>query len=226
MKVMPWDRKKISEKTLELNFASQLNHRIGGNLLWFGLTQKQEAEAGFDIATRVGQDMFIVQMKASANILKKSKARQFKIPHDQLQSLLRLQLPLGHVFYAFPLIGTTQDLATHQDVVGNTWLCDITLLKNVDEPLTRTGTPRKDGCHYVQVTPAEAPISPLAAGRAVFHSKPVTVDLVLPDQALTRDPIAGEREGNLLSRMDGSFEFFWSLFELFQSKALVIIRVG
>lgn len=45
---MPWGLERLSEKILELNFASQLNHRCGGTLLWFGLTQKQEAECGFD----------------------------------------------------------------------------------------------------------------------------------------------------------------------------------
>ena len=52
MTTMPWGLERLSEKTLELNFASQLNHRCGGTLLWFGLTQKQEAECGFDIATK------------------------------------------------------------------------------------------------------------------------------------------------------------------------------
>ncbi|SOD24063.1 hypothetical protein SAMN05518800_1203 [Variovorax sp. YR752] len=41
---MPWELERLSEKALELEFASQLNRQRGGKLLWFGLTQKQEAE--------------------------------------------------------------------------------------------------------------------------------------------------------------------------------------
>lgn len=75
MTVMPWELDKLSEKTLDLNLASQLNHRCGGKLLWFGLTQQQEARAGYDIATCIGQALFVVQMKAS-NLLLKTKERK------------------------------------------------------------------------------------------------------------------------------------------------------
>ena len=87
MTTVPWGLKRLSEKPLELKFASQLNHQCGGTLLWFGLTQKQEAECGFDIATRVGSALFMVQMKASSQGLKGSDARRFKVPDDQLQRL-------------------------------------------------------------------------------------------------------------------------------------------
>ena len=43
---------RIAEKTIELNFCAQLTARCRG-LLWFGLTQKQEAAAGFDACTRL-----------------------------------------------------------------------------------------------------------------------------------------------------------------------------
>lgn len=230
MTVMPWDRKKLSEKTLELNFSSQLNHRCGGKLLWFGLTQKQEAEAGFDIATRVGKGLFIVQMKASSKVLR-SKERQFKVPHDQLQSLLSLKvagapLPTGSVFYAFPTLGTTADLAAHNDVLGNTWLCDVAGLGAVTAPTTKSGANRKNGCHYVNVEPGEAPIAPGTKGKATFHSDPVTVHTWLGSD-FAGEIVAGNASRGLLEVMSGNrFTEFWTLCERFHRKAFGIVRMN
>lgn len=230
MTAMPWDKIKLSEKTLELNFASQLNHHCGGKLLWFGLTQMQEAEAGFDIATRIGKALFIVQMKASATLLK-SKARQFKVPHEQLKRLRKLKvagqlLPPDSVFYAFPVLGTTKELANHTDVLGNTWLCDVANLKAVTAPTTKAGSPRKDDCHYVNVTPGEAPLSPSSTGEAVFHSEPVTVAARSGD-AFASDLVESQFSRGLLTVMnDNNFRDFWKLCELFKRKAFGVVLVN
>ena len=41
---------RLSEKTFELNFCSQFAQLWGHyNIKWFGLTQRQEAKAGFDV---------------------------------------------------------------------------------------------------------------------------------------------------------------------------------
>lgn len=230
MTAMPWDKIKLSEKTLELNFVSQLNHRCGGKLLWFGLTQMQEAEAGFDIATRIGKALFIVQMKASATLLK-SKARQFKVPHEQLKRLRKLKvagqpLPPDSVFYAFPVLGTTKELANHTDVLRNTWLCDVANLKAVTAPTTNAGSPRKDDCHYVNVTPGEAPLAPSSTGKAVFHSKPVTV-ATRSGHAFASDLVESQFSRGLLTVMnDNNFRDFWNLCELFKRKAFGVVLVN
>ena len=39
---------RLSEKTLELNICSQISNLLANRVFWFGLTQKQEAIAGFD----------------------------------------------------------------------------------------------------------------------------------------------------------------------------------
>lgn len=229
MTVMPWELDKLSEKTLELNFASQLNHRCGGKLLWFGLTQQQEARAGYDIATRIGQALFVVQMKASNHLLK-TKERQFKVPHEQMESMLKLTpggapFPSRSVFYAFPVLGKTQDLADYPDVLGNTWLCDVADLKAVAAPTTKTGSIRKDGCHYVNVFPGEPPIKPGASGTAVFHSEPVTV-ITQRGDAFASDLIESKLGNGLLEVMTkNNFRDFWELCELFHRKAFGVVFV-
>jgi hypothetical protein len=231
MTVMPWQLDKLSEKTLELNFASQLNYHCGGKLLWFGLTQQQEARAGYDIATRIGKALFVVQMKASNHVLKtEPKERRFKVPHEQMESMLKLTpggtaFPSRSVFYAFPVLGNTGDLASYPDVLGNTWLCDVADLRAVTVPTTRTGHPRKDGCHYVNVAPGEAPIAPGASGTAVFHSEPVTV-ITQRGDAFASDLIESRRGRGLLEVMtNNNFRDFWKLCELFHRKAFGVVLV-
>jgi hypothetical protein len=198
---------RVSEKTLELNFASQMNFHFGGKLVWFGLTQLQEAKAGFDIATQIGAGLFIVQMKASNTILK-SGTRQFRAPHTQLQNLLKAKLtpaavpiPGQSVFYAFPTIGSLAELTAYPDVFVNTWLCDVMGLGALGPPTLAAppGVPpalRNDGCHYVDVSPGKPPIvlspatgavsgvpSVAPVGTATFHSVPLEVDVLSGTQA-------------------------------------------
>lgn len=227
---MPWSLERLSEKTLELNFASQLNHRCGGMLLWFGLTQKQEAECGFDIATKSGNSLFIVQMKASSHILKGSDARKFKVPDDQLQSLRAikvagLSLPKRSVFYAFPVIGTVGELTAHPDIVHNTWLCDVTDCGAVAAPTKADGTLRKDGCHYVHVLPGKPPLSTGVPGIAEWHSKPVEV-AAIPAGGFASELDSRDAGRGLLSVLnDNHFSDFWRLCECFQRKAFGIVQL-
>jgi hypothetical protein len=230
MTVMPWALDKLSEKTLELNFASQLNHRCGGKLLWFGLTQQQEAKAGYDIATRIGQALFVIQMKASNHLLKTDE-RQFKVPHEQMESMLKMTFggapfPSRSVFYAFPILGNTQELAHYPDVLGNTWLCDVAGLKTLTVPTTKTGSPRKDGCHYVNVSPGKPPIVKSAtSGKAVFHSEPVTV-ITQRGDAFASDLTELTLGSGLLEVMtNNNFRDFWKLCELFRRKAFGVVFV-
>jgi hypothetical protein len=54
---------RISEKTVELNFCSQFTRLFNGGIIWFGLTQRQEAQAGFDACTKVGGLLFSFSSK-------------------------------------------------------------------------------------------------------------------------------------------------------------------
>lgn len=231
MTTMPWERERLSEKTLELNFASQLNHACGGKLLWFGLTQKQEAAQGFDIATRVGRGLFIVQMKASMHVLN-SGARQFKAPHEQLENLRKLtvngggNIPKGCIYYAFPVIGTPIELSNHSSVLANTWLCDVADIPALGNPTTSSGSIRKDGNHYVNVSPGTAPLDSSQPGTATFHSDPVDVDVINGDKFVHVMSHQEASRGLLETMTHNQFRSFWRLCQHFHRKAIAVTFVG
>ena len=77
---------RLSEKTIELNFCGQFSRNAKSAVLWFGLTQKQEARAGFDAFTRIGGRLLILQFKASDYGLRNGK-RRFYLDHSQLMKL-------------------------------------------------------------------------------------------------------------------------------------------
>ncbi|SFF95478.1 hypothetical protein SAMN05660649_00184 [Desulfotomaculum arcticum] len=78
---------RLSEKTFELNICAQLNTIYGGKIIWFGLTQKQEAKWGFDVCARLGGRLLLLQFKASSYVVK--AGRRFSTTHKQLQSLVK-----------------------------------------------------------------------------------------------------------------------------------------
>jgi len=61
---------RLAEQTIELNFCAQAQELLGQRTFWFGLTQRQEARAGFDVASRIGGRLLILQFKASNEVLR------------------------------------------------------------------------------------------------------------------------------------------------------------
>lgn len=176
---------KLSEKTLELNICAQVSEAVQRRYccypppLWFGLTQKQEARAGFDACTKLGSRLLVFQFKASIRKLQNG-GRLFLLPHDQLSALRRLA---GHrpsrrsVFVAFPLVGTTAELQNYPDLLDKTWLLDVasSALRNIQAP------GRKNGCHNVHVWP----------GGIVLRSEPVNGEAVLLRDLIDELPNVG-----------------------------------
>jgi hypothetical protein len=199
---------KLSEKTLELNICAQVSQYVGPaqKLFWFGLTQKQEAQAGFDACTKLGGRLLIFQFKASNRLLK-TKERVFLAPHDQLTAL-RKNVKSYHrsVFYAFPLIGNTQELKMNPDLLSQTWLVDVASLTSVGVPTKKDGSLRKNGCHNVYVTP----------GKAEFHSDPVSVEAI-DFISLARDEFPGSDGINW--EFQQSFGRFWEFAQNLSSGA-------
>src|ERR1043165_9455809 len=157
---------RVSEKTIELNYCAQLNRRSTYNLIWFGLTQKQEARAGFDACTKLGGRLILFQFKASNHTMR-TGARRFVASHDQMEALRARCGSVRSVFYAFPLIGTTLELTTKRDLLSYTWLLDVRDVGTLPAPTGRNGRLRKNGAHYIHVFP----------GRAIICSEPVEVPL-------------------------------------------------
>lgn len=159
---------RLSEKTLELTLCSQIAAHLSRRIIWFGLTQDQEARAGFDACTRLNGRILILQFKASNKFVR--GARQFRLPHRQLVQLRwRGRHSLRRAIYiVLPLVGSTQELAANPDVVSQTWLLNPRDIPRLRRPTTRAGSLRRNGMHYADVTPPTVTI----------HSEPVEAKLL------------------------------------------------
>jgi hypothetical protein len=207
---------RISEKTIELNFCAQATAAVSGvRLIWFGLTQKQEAKYGFDACTKLNGRLLILQFKASNNQLKKIPARRFTASHNQMG---RLQQQCNHkrsVFYVFPLVGTTLELAKTPNLLAASWLLDVASLPSpMPPPTTAKGKLRKTGSHYVDVYPT---------GVATIHSEPFDVELIL-----ARDFFVGEvlSAPGLQSAFQDRFVEFWNFRQGFGPNSVGLIVVS
>jgi hypothetical protein len=142
---------RLSEKTIELNFCAQVTASAPTPILWFGLTQKQEAAAGFDAAIKMGGRLLLFQFKASDHVLK-SRDRRFHLSHHQLAALQKRAAKRPRsVFYAFPLIGNTVELSKDPSLLAQVGLLDVATLPVISPPTTGAGTPRKNQVHYADV---------------------------------------------------------------------------
>ena len=205
---------RLSEKTIELNFCSQLTRSSGPLVLWFGLTQRQEAQAGFDTCTRVRGRLLIFQFKASNYTLSSGK-RRFYLQHNQLTRLkARINGYMRSVFYVFPSVGTTLELSKNANVPAQCWLLDVARLPTVRPPTTRRGSLRRNGIHYADVAP----------GVVTIHSEPIDVELFPASQYATE----GFRGSDGFNRAFRSFEDFWVFCHYIHrtSAAAVIARPG
>lgn len=154
---------RLSEKTIELNICAQINQYLNRRIVWFGLTQRQEAKMGFDTAFELGGRILIFQFKASNNVLRSTGARRFYLEHYQLLNLINLTSRLRRsVFYVFPMIGSTKELNdNHGDFLDKTWLLDVsTLPDDITVPTKKAypHEPRKNPLHYADVLPPSVTI--------------------------------------------------------------------
>lgn len=163
-------------------------------MTWFGLTQRQEAQAGFDACTALNGRIFFFQFKASNHVTAKG-FRQFRALHNQMIALKRLSRGIqGVVFYVFPLVGNTDEIALDPDVLRVTWLLDVAKIPALAPPVTRTGSPRRSGLHYVNVFP------PLAG----IHSESTDVELIQGTQLAST---LSDSKGISSERLPGPEEF-------------------
>ena len=151
---------RLSEKTLEISLCCQISQRLSiTNALWVGLTQRQERELGFDVATRINARMIILQYKASDTVTQTwhfaTPARRFHLPHQQLERLQRIAAVFPScVHYVLPDIGNTVELANNADLVSQSWTLDVSQLTN---PFPPSG--RSSGNHLAYLQPPRCVIS-------------------------------------------------------------------
>ena len=151
---------KLSEKTLELNICAQVHTAVfpRARLIWFGLTQRQEARMGFDTCAKLGGRLLLFQFKASNHRLR-SGERKFQLDHDQLLALRGLAGgAMRSVFYAFPLVGNTQELRRSTNLLKETWLLDVSGLPTLPAPTKKDGTIRRNRRHNAYVLPQSVTI--------------------------------------------------------------------
>ncbi len=173
---------RLAEKTIELNWCAQLGPFLKRRLVWFGLTQAQEFEAGFDAYTRLGGALLVLQFKASNHVLG-GGLRRFYAQHHQLEALRAL----GHrransVFYVFPGVGNTKELSANPDIIAQSQLLNAASIPlSVGVPTIKSGAPRKSAVHYIDV----------GRGVATIHSEPTNVGLVSARQLLEAEGASG-----------------------------------
>lgn len=126
---------KLSEKTIELTASAQFGHIFQRRMVWFGLTQSQERNYGFDAAASLGGHAFILQFKVSNQVMKRvpwRSHRKFQCQHHQMQALVsRFRVSQHACFYFLPDIGTVPELINvNGDLLGNSYLADISSFPN------------------------------------------------------------------------------------------------
>ena len=161
----------ISEKTLELNICSQIYHNLQAcdfNVVWRGLTQQQEAEEGFDAATKLSGGCFLAFQFKKPEYKVRRKLWMFETPCHQLDALTTLskketQLnPRSKVFYAFNIdycspnidscffdeccIEKMRTAGPNYDFLFRTWLIDVAQLQGQQLPPV---VPRKKPLHRI-----------------------------------------------------------------------------
>jgi hypothetical protein len=112
---------RLPEKALELNFCAQFSELIKPRrALWFGLTQRQEAQWGFDASSNLGGWLIFFQFKALEKI--NERVWRCQAAHTQLLRLQELSQECwgksASVFYAFPLISGDEGLWQHPQLLA------------------------------------------------------------------------------------------------------------
>lgn len=158
---------RLSEKSIELNFCHQMSLVLGQPSWWFGTTQRQEREAGWDVAGKVAGSWIRFQLQASNHVLGDGR-RRFRGHHEQLVELqARATSPLS-VFYVLPTIDSTGELiAANFALLPHLRLVDVHAIPGIGPPTTPSGTLRKSELHYFDLDDL--------AGTVTIHSDPVVV---------------------------------------------------
>jgi hypothetical protein len=197
-----WLKMRISEKTIELTFAAQCASFMSAPPIWFGLTQQQEARLGFDACTRMNGGLVLFQFKASSNGT--NRLRRYTASHDQLQhlQLLSRNFPSVSIYYVFPRIEDSTELASNPDLLSQCHLVDIGTLPDPFPPPTNIdGSMRKNFSHNVELN--------LATGVIRFHSEPVDAETFVAASYLKEmlrriEPVSDNDKANIFA-MVGAF---------------------
>ena len=141
-------RKQVSEKTLELNIASELLQLIRGmagcsRAFWIGLKQDQEARVGIDeLIQNVPRGYHLaLQFKSPRPTPRNIAPYRFTINDRQNNNLLRLARTRPNaVYYVFPHYNTLQRIGTTAPtLLADTWLLQVYDLTGLAPSRNRNG---------------------------------------------------------------------------------------
>ena len=196
---------RFSEKTIEINVCAALSAGWGGDVLWFGLTQAEEAAYGFDSWGEVGGRLVFLQFKAP--LPSDEPEIRFRASAEQLRPLLALasEQP-GTVYYVLPLLPAAAVRLPAGALLENVWFLDIALLSGLeDEKATE---------HWIDPEPPLAFIRskerrvPLASATAVAAADPRRLGVAWPEDPRSGEEIrrlarAALREGAIAAHVGG-----------------------
>jgi hypothetical protein len=131
----------------------------GPQPLWFGLTQAQEAKAGFDAATKLnGGRILLLQFKAGRELARGGV--RYHAQHHQLAALQK-HVRGRHrlVYYVLPEATHTRDLHRPRWLVESTWFLDVANIPTLSSPS------RKSKAHHITLA--------RSTGSVVIASDPV-----------------------------------------------------
>jgi hypothetical protein len=214
--VPPGVSDRLAEKTVELNFARQVGPGFP-TAFWFGLTQAQEAQNGYDAAFNSNGVMFLFQFKVSTT-LRLGGVRQFRAAHHQLAALSAQVAPRRRVFYVLPDVGTVPEIATSAwDILSRSWLLDVADIPNpLERPITRSGSIRRSNTHYLDLTTARGP------AHVTIHSEPAHAPLARPSVVFGED-IPAAVAAAPRNDVDPIFANFWSIRALLTRAAVGVV---
>ena len=190
-------RKKVSEKSLELNICAELLQLIRSRsgcqgALWFGLTQAQERQEGIDARIRnAGHGVSIMlQFKAPWATSWENGLYKFSVNEQQHEAMEDLagRNP-NAVHYVFPLFSTWEKADRYApELARDTWTVPVSAVPLAK--LTASSSP-STGRHRVEV------IRVNSRAIATFYSPEVVVEAVNARRLLlrgsTEQPVEGVR---------------------------------
>ena len=190
---------RISEKSIELNFCSETSTFYGGKPIWIGLTQKQEAQLGWDACSVLPGQLLFFQFKAS-NLVLKNGDRRFHAQHHQLTALKSYPSIIQQsTYYVLPNIGTYNELVSHRPLANYCFYFDLYNIPLIPPPVVMHGHRlRKSAIHYFDLTPPSYTLT--------IRSEPVVVQGATISTFMQKE--IDRPRSNF--HLNWSFEEFWS----------------
>lgn len=163
---------RFNEKTFEINYCAQASALWATQYrtVWWGLTQRQERQYGFDAATMVGSRYVIFQFKMlkRTEVEAQNNELHYQAEHFQMVDLRRRATRPGAVFYVLPTIETMADMLRNSDMINQSWLLDVAQLpRTIQQPQGVYNKSNRKGVppHRIHLTPPTG----------VVHSEPIDV---------------------------------------------------